>query len=133
MSGEESNLDRYKCGKWMHFFNNKKFAVHICEEAVANGICEEAKHTDAAEGVCCFYLNCDDNERHKRVLSYFIENDLIRKTKAGKLLQRILSNWHLDLPDCLAAALSSITVATDTTLSFALHLKQSFCVNVPKS
>lgn len=85
MSGKESNLDRHKCGKWKHFFNNKKFAVHICEEAVANGICEEAKHTDAAEGVCCFYLNCDDNEGHKRVLSYFIKNDLIRKTKAGKL------------------------------------------------
>lgn len=85
LSGKENCLDRHKCGKWMHFFNNKEFAVHICEEAVANGICEEAKHTDAEEGVCCFYLNCDDIEGHKRVLSYFIENDLIRKTKTGKL------------------------------------------------
>lgn len=85
LSGEESNLDRHKCGKWMHFFNNKEFAVHICEGAVANGICMEAKHTDAEEGVCCFYLNCDDVEGHKRVLSYFIKNDLIRKTKTGKL------------------------------------------------
>lgn len=46
----------------MHFFNNKEFAVHICEEAVANGICIEAKHTDMEEGVCCFYLNCDEIE-----------------------------------------------------------------------
>lgn len=85
MSEDKSNLDRHKCGKWMHFFNNKEFAVHICEEAVANGICVEAKHTDASEGVCCFYLNCDDIEGHKKVLSYFIKNDLIRKTKTGKL------------------------------------------------
>ncbi len=47
MSEDKSNLDQHKCGKWMHFFNNKEFAVHICEEAVANGICVEAKHTDA--------------------------------------------------------------------------------------
>jgi hypothetical protein len=85
MSEDKSNLDQHKCGKWMHFFNNKEFAVHICEEAVANGICVEAKHTDASEGVCCFYLNCDDIEGHKKVLSYFIKNDLIRKTKTGKL------------------------------------------------
>lgn len=84
-SGDERSLDKHKCGKWMHFFNNKEFAVHICEEAVDNGICVESKHTDAEEGVCCFYLNCDDIEGHKRVLSYFIENDLIRKTKTGKL------------------------------------------------
>ena len=32
-----------------------------------------------------FYLICDDNEGHKRVLSYFVKNDLIWKTKAGKL------------------------------------------------
>lgn len=30
-------------------------------------------------------MNCDDIEGHKRVIKYFLENDLIRKTKAGKL------------------------------------------------
>jgi len=85
LSGEESCLDEHKCGKWMHFFNNEEFAAHICEEAVANGICVESKHTDAEKGVCCFYLNCDDIEGHQRVISYFIEKDLIRKTKTGKL------------------------------------------------
>ena len=49
------------------------------------------------------------------------------------LVQRILSNWHLDLPDCSSAALSSIAVATATTHSSALHLKQSFCINVPET
>ena len=33
----------------------------------------------------------------------------------------------------LIVGLSSIVVATATTLSSALHLKQSFCVNVPET
>ncbi|MBD5542967.1 MAG: hypothetical protein HDR01_01655 [Lachnospiraceae bacterium] len=85
LSEKKECLDKHKCGKWMHFFNNEKFAAHICEEAVAKGICVESKHTDAEEGVCCFYLNCDDMEGHKRAIGYFIENGLIRKTKTGKL------------------------------------------------
>lgn len=85
LSGKENSLDKHKCGKLMYFFNNEEFAAHICEEAVAKGICVESKHKDAGEGVCCFYLNCDDIEGHKRVISYLIENDLIRKTKSGKL------------------------------------------------
>lgn len=83
--GEEKRMDKHKCGKWMHFFNNKEFVAHICEEAIIQNICAETKHTDAEEGVCCFYLNCDDIEAHKRVIKYFLENDLIRKTKTGKL------------------------------------------------
>lgn len=83
--GEEQRLDKYKCGKWMYFFNNKEFAAHICEEAIVQNICAETKHTDAEEGVCCFYLNCDDTKAHKRVIKYFLENGLIRKTKTGKL------------------------------------------------
>lgn len=85
LSGKEKSLDRNKCGKWMHFFNNKEFAAHICEEAIVQNICAESKHTDAETGVCCFYLNFDDIEGHKRVIKFFIENDLIRKTKTGKL------------------------------------------------
>lgn len=85
LSGKEKSLERNKCGKWMHFFNNKEFAAHICEEAIIKDICLESKHTDADEGVCCFYLNCDDMEGHKRVIKYLIENSLIRKTKTGKL------------------------------------------------
>lgn len=85
LSGKENDLDKHKCGKWMYFFNNKEFAAHICEEAIKKDICTESKHTDGEEGVCCFYLDCDDNEGHKRVIKYFIENNLIKKTKTGKL------------------------------------------------
>lgn len=85
LSGREFELEKHKCGKWMHFFNSKDFAERVCEEAVSKKICAEAKHTDAPTGVCCFYLNCDDVEAHKKVIKYFIDNSLIRKTKTGKL------------------------------------------------
>lgn len=79
------NLDEKKVGKWMHFFNNVEFAEEVCSKAIASDVCVESKHSDAVEGVCCFYLNGDDIEAHKRVIRFFIENGLIRKTKAGKL------------------------------------------------
>lgn len=69
----------------MYFFDDKEFVAKICEEAVEEGIVAESKHSDASEGVACFYLNCDDMAAHKKVLSFFIENNLIRRTKTGRL------------------------------------------------
>lgn len=83
--GDTSKLENDKCGKWMHFFNNKDFIAEICENAVKNNIVAESKHSDDDTGVACFYLNHDDIDTHKKVLSYFIENNLIRKTKTGRL------------------------------------------------
>ncbi len=82
---EHENLDEHKCGKWMYFFGDESYADEMCQKAVSNGVCAEAKHSDASEGVCCFYLNGDDIPAHKRVLQFFIDNNLIRKTKTGKL------------------------------------------------
>ena len=78
-------LDEHKCGKWMYFFGDVEFAEKICKAAVENGVVAESKHSDAPEGVCCFYSNGDDVEAHKRTIQFFLENNLIRKTKAGKL------------------------------------------------
>ena len=47
-----------------------------------------------------------------------------------KLVQRILSNRHIDLSDFSYAALSSIAVATATPHSSALHMRKSSCVNI---
>lgn len=69
----------------MYFFGDREFAERICKQAVESGVVAESKHSNASEGVCCFYLNFDDMEAHKRTIKYFIENGLIRKTKAGKL------------------------------------------------
>ena len=46
------------------------------------------------------------------------------------LVQRILSNRHIDLSDFSSAALSSIVVATATPHSSALQMKKSSYVNI---
>jgi hypothetical protein len=83
--GENVIFDDDKVGKWMYFFNDKEFAAKVCSEAVLSNVVSESKHSNADDGVCCFYLNSDDKEAHKRILTFFIENRLIRKTKTGRL------------------------------------------------
>lgn len=34
---------------------------------------------------CVFYVNGDDRAAHKRVIRYFLEHNLIQKTKSGRL------------------------------------------------
>jgi hypothetical protein len=82
--GDDSVFDDNKVGKWMYFFNDREFISRICSEAVEKGVVEEAKHSNAKEGVACFYLNCDDLAAHKNIISFFIDNKLIRKTKSGR-------------------------------------------------
>ena len=74
-----------KSGKWMYFFDNRSFVEKICERAVENHIVEQAKHSTANTGVACFYLNYDDIDTHRKIISYFLENNLIKKTKEGRL------------------------------------------------
>ena len=82
---KSKSLDSDRCGKWMYFFSDVKRAAELCMEAVEKGVVAESKHSDEPEGVCCFYLNGDDQDAHKSVLRFFLEHDLIRKTKKGKL------------------------------------------------
>ncbi len=97
--GDTSKLIKDKVGKWMIFFKMSDNIEHIkklCSDAVEQGIVAEVKHTNPQSiglnpygtpdsGVCCFYLNCDDLEGHKKVLSYFINNNMINRTKSGRL------------------------------------------------
>ena len=79
----------------MFFFSPFKTALmdDIVGTAVLDGFVVEAKYSNpetliaagSKHGVCCFFLNGNDREVHKRVLSYMLENGLIRKTKSGKL------------------------------------------------
>ncbi len=90
LSGHENLLERDKCGKWMYFFDNQEFAKKICQKAVDDEVCYECKCTDmetmmTPQGVICFYVNGDDMENHKKVIRFMMDNDLIRKTKTGKL------------------------------------------------
>jgi len=82
---DEINLDENRTGKWMYFFSNLDFVSKLCKSAIQNNIVVEAKHSDKSDGVACFYLNYDDIEAHKRTIQFFLDNDLIRTTKAGKL------------------------------------------------
>lgn len=85
LSGKEDLLDQHKCGKWMYFFSDRKFVESICRKAIEDGIVYECKHSDEDEGVACFYLNGDDIANHKRVIRFFLDNNLIRRTKTGRL------------------------------------------------
>ena len=84
---EARKLSKEKAGKWMYFFSDIAFADEICQKAVANDIVCEAKYSieDRDKGVCCFYLNGDDVLGHKKVIQFFLDNQLIQKTKTGKL------------------------------------------------
>lgn len=83
--GEDATSLGDKCGKWMYFFNDRTFAENICRQAVEQGVVVESKHSDKNDGVCCFYLNGDDAEAHKKVIQFFLDNGLIRKKKDGSL------------------------------------------------
>ena len=84
--GDESHiLERHKCGKWMYFFDDQEFAAEMCRQAVEENIVVRSKHSDADNGVSCFYLNGDDLEGHKKVIEFFLKNKLIKRTKAGNL------------------------------------------------
>ena len=90
LSGQENLIEKRKCGKWMVFFDEQEFAKKICQKAIDEKVVYECKCTDMENslydsGVICFYLNGDDIDNHKRVIQFLKENDLIRKTKTGKL------------------------------------------------
>ena len=81
----KGKLDEKKCGKWMYHFNDLSFAAQVCEKAVSEGIVVASKHSNDEKGMCCFYLNSDDIVGHKRCIQFFLDNNLIQKTKTGKL------------------------------------------------
>lgn len=86
--GDDSGFVTEKVGKWMYFFQGqegREFTEARCREAVEQEIVWEAKCSDNYDGVACFYLNIDDIERHKRILQYFLDHDMIRRTKTGRL------------------------------------------------
>lgn len=82
---DDYKFNSNKVGKWMYFYDNKEFVSKICKSAVELGIVKESKHNNDEKGVSCFYLDVDDTEGHKRVIKYFLENNLISKTKTGRL------------------------------------------------
>ena len=83
-SDDWESLKKETCGKWMYFYNDLEFAKKICQQSIKEGVCLEAKHANSNEGVCCFYINGDNQNAHKRVIRFLLDNDLIRKTAENK-------------------------------------------------
>ena len=60
-----------------------------------------------------------------------LEKEFLAEGKEREyLVQRILSNRHIDLSDFSYAAPKSVVVATATPPSSALHMRKSFCANI---
>ena len=83
--GDDVQFDENKVGKWMYYFNDKDFISKVCIDVIESKIVAVAKHSNAEEGVACFYLNCDDIDTHKKIITFLIDNNMIRKTKTGRL------------------------------------------------
>lgn len=82
------NTPTPNCGKWMYFFRDpqgRAFANKMCDLAVGKGIVQSAKAAHADVGVSCFYIDGTDVAAHQRIIQFFIDHDMIRRTKTGKL------------------------------------------------
>lgn len=80
-----SNLVNSKVGKWIIYFNNINWAKNICALAINNNIIHTCKHSNNDNGIICFYLNFDDIDSHKILINWFLNNNMIQKTKDGRL------------------------------------------------
>lgn len=84
------NLDPDRCGKWMwHFpWHDMELAAEVCDAAVRQGVVSEAKHNawvcpSYLTGVCCLYLNGDDDEGHRMTIEFLMEQGLIPCDEEG--------------------------------------------------
>ncbi len=95
----ENELFDDSVGKWMYFFDCLRDASKVkalCKEAIEKDVVKQCKHTNLntieinpkvknGKGVCCFYLDGNDLAQHKKVIRLFIENDMIPRTRNGRL------------------------------------------------
>lgn len=87
----DNSIPKYsqdKVGKWMYFYRDEdgfEFTKKMCMKAIEAGVTLESKIADNKyQGVACFYAEADDLKVQKRIIEFFIQNKMIRKTKAGK-------------------------------------------------
>lgn len=89
--GEDFDLGSDGVGKWMFFYGYEGvlFAEEMCRKAVEEGVVRQAKrysvNAPGGSGSACFYVRADDADGHRDVLRFFLANDLIRRTKTGRL------------------------------------------------
>lgn len=81
--GDQEEFNEDKTGKWMYFFEDIGYARNLCIKAMDENIVRRAAYKSDAPGVALFYLNIDDIKTHKKVLKFFVKNDLIKTKKDG--------------------------------------------------
>ncbi|MEE0468717.1 MAG: hypothetical protein UDA86_06035, partial [Blautia sp.] len=86
--------------------------------------CTDFTYIRMGNGKMCY--NCSIIDLYDRSVVATLNSDYINT----ELVQRILNNCHIDLLNCPSASLSSISVATATSHSSALHTEQLFYVNI---
>ena len=82
LSDNRPNHNTEKIGKWMYFFKNKDFVSKICKKAIEENIVDTCKHSDADEGVACFYIefdNLDENRKYEMAKEKFIKDYVLSK------------------------------------------------------
>ena len=89
LSGEENKLRSDVTGKWMYFFKDREKAQELCQKAIEEKVCYECKCSDLElqqkqKGVICFYLNGDDEEAHKKVIQFMLDNGLVPRTRSSR-------------------------------------------------
>lgn len=89
LSGEENKLRSDVTGKWMYFFKDQEKAQELCQKAIEEKVCYECKCSDLElqqkqKGVICFYLNGDDEEAHKKVIQFMLDNGLVPRTRSSR-------------------------------------------------
>ncbi|WP_270312150.1 hypothetical protein [Vagococcus fluvialis] len=90
-------MDSNKTGKWMIFFDiqdpeSYEYIQEICKDIIEKNILEVVKHTNLIsaeiqnlnQGVAVFYLEYDDIDSHKKIITYLLEKEMIPKTKSGR-------------------------------------------------
>lgn len=90
----DAEIESDEHGKWMHFFGLDLGAKRtdeiwyiICSEAIKNGICRSVKYSNCYNikdsGVICFYTDLDNIEEHKKIIKFFFEKHLLKRTSGG--------------------------------------------------
>lgn len=69
-------------GKWMHFYKERSFAEEMITKALDTGVVKYAKHTKGSSGMVCYYVSGTSLEAHYKVISFMLENNLIRLTNS---------------------------------------------------
>lgn len=80
-----ADSDPSRVGKWMYFWQDRDLVQELCRKAVEQGLVLSAKHNNAEDGVACFYGHIDDMDYHRKIIEFFVENDMIRRTAKGAL------------------------------------------------